>query len=130
MAYAPLPPRGIKVLSGKTGEVLACVTSPLVFSLDDGETIVAQCCTSDGPEGPDSCRRATTGKGDKVCVAGHAKRDGVQPTTYSEAYQLCAERNLRLCGQSCKGTGCGYDRYPVWSRLECDAQPWARRSGV
>ena len=36
-----------------------------------------------------------------------------------EARQLCAERGLQLCNRSCVGTGCGYDRHPVFSSLPC-----------
>lgn len=33
---------------------------------------------------------------------------------------MCHSKGLRLCDQSCSGTGCQYNRRAVWTRLPCE----------
>lgn len=39
--------------------------------------------------------------------------------TYAQVLAACVALGLQLCEQNCKGYGCGYDTYPVWTGLEC-----------
>jgi len=117
-----LPSRGIKVLSGKASDAtaLACVTDPGQTTVGSGVTIAAQCCEPSG-----TCRRYIGTNDNDGCVAGHSKqvspKGAIQATTYSEAHAMCSDLGLQLCDKSCAGAGCAYNRHPVWTRLECDA---------
>merc|ERR1719326_95288 len=41
--------------------------------------------------------------------------------TYGETVAACEAHGLTLCQQSCKNTGCYYNRHPVYPSLPCDA---------
>ena len=112
----PLPPLGVKVLSGRAIGVDAfeCVTNPTQTSVGSGAyaTIAAQCCEADG-----TCRRFVDGKNnDEGCIAGHSgqvvPKGAITPTTYSEAYAMCDALGLQLCDKSCVNQGCFYNNHP------------------
>ena len=92
---------------------MECVRDPAQTTAGTGQfnTIAAQCCKSDG-----TCHRSIENSG---CVAGHSKNEGLTPTTYSQAVAMCEEHGLELCTQSCRNTGCLYNRHPVWTALPC-----------
>lgn len=125
---ASLPPRGVKVLSGKTWgtTALTCVTDPGQTTVGSGAyaTIAAQCCEADG-----TCRRFKGSNNDEGCIAGHSKTGTVVATTFAEAHAMCIAKGLQLCSKSCRGTGCHYNRHPVWTDLECDAAQGAGMTG-
>jgi len=63
-----------------------------------------------------------------TCIGGMPPRN----TTYSEAVALCALASdpsdpdvgdLELCDISCRGKGCGYNTWPVFSSLPCRLPP-------
>jgi len=85
--------------------------------------IAAQCCTSDN-----QCRRTPIwgqSNANRGCVAGTSSNVAPHITqmTYAESVGMCASLGLQLCAQSCKGTGCNYNRYPVFTNLPCPAAP-------
>ncbi|MCB9730101.1 MAG: C-type lectin domain-containing protein, partial [Deltaproteobacteria bacterium] len=53
------------------------------------------------------------------------------PVTYAQAASLCAAAGARLCtvtelaANETRGTGCGYDKYAVWSSTACDSGHWS-----
>ena len=57
---------------------------------------------------------------DEGCIAGHAKGKPPTAMTYSEAKAECDRLDLDMCEESCKGTGCLYNDYPVYTKLECE----------
>ena len=108
------------------------------------QTIVAQCCDvaveSDSgvkayqPKAAQGCRRyvgdtksfpsLSSKKPDRIetnasCVAGMPPR----AHTFKEATQLCSNLGLSLCDRNCKGGGCMYNNFPVWSSIVCAACP-------
>jgi len=110
---------GVQVLDGGKGNFEAtCVhpdstTTTLPFS-GGTRAIAAQCCEADG-----TCRRFVDSNDSEGCIAGHAMSGGVTAMTYREAESKCGELGLTMCTQSCKGKGCWYNGYPVWSGVEC-----------
>ena len=130
-----LPPNGVLVVSGTTGQKVDCVTDPTKTTVTDfpaatttHATIATQCCEPD-----ETCRRYIetntgypgSGQGkqrEAGCVSGKSskKRDGVVPHTYAQALWECEERDLELCpAKSCYALGCNYDFHPVWTNKEC-----------
>jgi len=118
----PIPDEGVQVLNGKTGQQLAC----LMPGRDEGttkvggQTIAAQCCSTKGA-GAAKCRRAVNDE----CIAGPA-RQTVPPTpfTYSDMAAACERLStpddpLEPCDQTCSGTGCGYNFWPVYTKVPC-----------
>ena len=76
---------------------------------------------SAGPPSAPVCRRYVGSNDQSGCISGHAILGSVRGTTYDEAYYTCAARGLQLCDQSCVNAGCGYNTYPVWTRLPCSS---------
>jgi len=76
------------------------------------DVIATQCCETDG-----TCRRQDD---NGECIGNQGKRRP-QPATYEQAFAMCDALGLKLCDKSCSGTGCNYNRYPVWTGLECPA---------
>merc|ERR1712157_634287 len=121
-ALKPIPDGGVQVIHGRSGQQLAC----LMPGRDEGnttvgeQTIAAQCCSKNG-EGNAKCRRSVNSE----CIAGRATRT-VPPTpfTYSDMAAACERLStpddpLEPCDQSCSGTGCGYNTWPVYTKIPC-----------
>lgn len=80
--------------------------------------IMAQCCTTSG-----TCRRRWPGNSNSDCVAGISGSSSQQPFTWSENKEWCETRGLTLCSKSCSGTGCSYNRHPVYTGILCAPLP-------
>ena len=52
---------------------------------------------------------------DADCVGGYPPK----AYTYSETVTLCTSLGLELCAKDCGGTGCDYNKGPVWTNLAC-----------
>lgn len=79
--------------------------------------IAAQCCTAGG-----ACARSSANvAGNDKCIAGHSNRlnGNIQRFTYAQTKERCADLDLELCQQSCRGKGCYYNNHPVYSSLPC-----------
>jgi hypothetical protein len=66
-----------------------------------------------------TCRRSFLGGGYAGCIAGSPP----QHMSYSQVYRACALRGLEMCESHCGGEGCGYNNYPVWTKLKCPSPP-------
>merc|ERR1712087_1071599 len=83
--------------------------------------IAAQCCSKNG-QGTAKCRRSVNNE----CIAGTAKSDEPPtPFTYSDMAAACERLStpddpLEPCDQSCSGTGCGYNKWPVYTKIPCN----------
>lgn len=80
------------------------------------EEIAAQCCTRD-----QQCRRIFNSE----CIAGISSNEApfVTAMTYGETVAKCASLGLELCDQSCRNTGCFYNRHPVFTGKPCPVEP-------
>jgi len=127
-----IPPSGMQVRRGNADDgesdadaFVACLL-PGVDDLTttapfERETIAVQCCRTDG-----TCVRKTSDD-DDTCLSGFSDKDGSPPYitehTFGEAVSICAANGLELCAGSCAGTGCSYNRHPVFSSLPCPSPP-------
>ena len=121
-----IPPSGVKVLHGRTGQVMACIKpgDEGVTAIGD-DLIVVQCCDQANSM---QCRRFLPSLGDTArgCFGGK-KGARFRPTTYAEAYAVCALHNFSLCteagqegGAQCAQQGCGYSVYSwLWTDVPC-----------
>ena len=66
-----------------------------------------------------TCRRSFLGGGYVGCISGSPP----QNMTYSQVYRACVLRGLGMCESHCGGEGCGYNNYPVWTKLACPSPP-------
>ena len=92
-----------------------CITDPAqttVTTTGMTTTIAAQCCDDSAKDSDprQGCRRFPTDQPistDENCVAGIPPRE----YTFAQAAQLCLDMGLDLCDRSCKGFGCGYNKF-------------------
>ena len=96
-----------------------CIDPTSAVTAINGKNIAAQCCDKGGSK---ACRRIAPGKknDDEGCIAGLAKNKPPRTMTYAEAQATCAALDLDMCEKSCAGTGCSYNKYPVYTSLECN----------
>jgi len=118
----PAPQRqGVKVLDGgsKQSPPSTCIEPTSAVTAINGKPIAAQCCDKGGGA---TCRRFEEGKKNDAegCVAGFAKTKPPKTMTYSEAKAKCDRLGLDMCKKSCSGSGCYYNKYPVYTSLPCD----------
>jgi len=114
-----IPDGGVKILDGGSGEMLACAM-PGDEGLDvvGNEAVAAQCCTLASPP---QCVRWLGTNDDAGCLSGKPPA----AHTYEAAVRLCDALNLVLCTADalpdvqCAGTGCQYNKWPVWSAVPC-----------
>jgi len=80
--------------------------------------IAAQCCART----TGTCRRFPIGGG---CIAGPSgnQQPPITPMTYGENVAKCEALGLTMCEQSCAGTGCYYNRHPVFTSIPCTEPP-------
>ena len=100
------------------------------------QRIAAQCCAAGSDADQGNCRRkpvspnpnppgpSPDGQGNSFCVADASDAVGgnIKPFTYAEVVSYCGDLGLQLCGQSCRGRGCQYDKHPVYTNIAC-SQP-------
>ena len=122
-------PHGVQEGAGACQD--GCVIEPLQTT--QTVPIAGQCCAHSTVG--ETCYRQLPGLSTLLdlytgCIAGH---DPIEPMTYSQVYIKCLEHGLEMCEGHCPGDGCGYNNYPVWTRLECAPPPpppplprWAR----
>ena len=116
VAPTPAPTTfGITVLDGGKGDhpENTCVESTTQTSIN-GAVIATQCCEM-VTGGNETCRRYVGTDDDDGCVSGVPPR----PNTFGQAEALCSGLGLELCAGSCKGNGCEYNKYPVWTSTPC-----------
>lgn len=137
-----IPFGGVAVLNGDApGRTAFNSTSAILFCLYPGDEaitdptqlgigvptpksrIAGQCCTE-----AQECRRRPLPNGDEngndACISDFSSPRGnpkgeIRPMTFGEVKTYCAGLGLGLCRQSCRGTGCQYDRHPVFTGVPC-----------
>ena len=109
---------GVVILSGGDGTKSICINPDATKY--KGKAIAAQCCEEN------TCYRKT-GESDDTCIVGAIKNGkpakSFQSTTWAQASEKCAKHGYTLCDQACSGTGCGYDKVWVWTKLTCPSPP-------
>ena len=86
---------------------------PLDMSGVQYGAIAGQCCASGGFDAGASCRRVVTeADGSWQCLFEQGSTGFMAGVTYGEVLARCESFGLVLCGQSCKGLGCGHNRHP------------------
>lgn len=116
----PPPPKGVQVLDGgaRLSPPTTCIDPTSAVTAVNDRLIAAQCCDKDGG----ACRRFAPGKqnDEDGCIAGFARGKPPQAMTYAAAQSRCSALGLAMCENSCAGTGCLYNQYPVFTSLECE----------